>query len=628
MSHASNQIILIWKDVEVQLSRHEFTYRGDKLSGCNLITYRDALSLWYLCTRDSLLSVGLPPMNDISWLHFVCSIDVHSLGRSLKDCDSILLRDEAKSYEDLKHLLCDQYPFIGRLLSPMKQIIVRWFDYQSIPHFSVFHSWLCFISRVNFHSCKVLQEQALEDYLASEDSLPSDGFSEEESTLLASWLPKTRKFEFEALITPHHSGGSTADAGRHLVDKYLHYDTDTRLSYVAREFEPVRSTNSLLKRRCKLVFVPKSLLAYRSISMEPSSLMWVQQGVKDALVSYCNRDRRLSRRFRPDDQEPNRVGAWLGSIDGSFATIDLTAASDSVSWSLVRKWFRETFLYRWMVCTRSTSVLLPDGAEMALKKYAPMGSALCFPTETLIFCAITECAIRECGADPRNSDYRVYGDDIVVETDFVSAVVDRLRKNGFTVNPKKSFWASSERFTFRESCGGEYLNGYDVTPCRISRRFSGYSCKRLTSSQIEGLIELANDCYSQYPSVRRRLVSALNVLEPRLRPLFNSTGEGGVFSPQPTNWHLPPQRWSDDYQEYFLSHGTTKVVRERDSEWYHQVEDIRLFEYLRRVQGRQRLWYPEDAVVVDLHRQIAGKWAVTSSPAGGLRPPMEKLLTP
>lgn len=613
MSLSSNQLIFIWRDVEAQLLRHEFRYHGDSLSKGNSTLVRDAYSLWYLVTHDSLISGGYTTISlNIDWIHFLCSIDVEEIALSLKDADSLLLRNECTSYDDFKHHLRDKYPFIGRLLSPMKPVVVQWFSYESIPHFSILHSWLCFISRLNL-TVDVLQTRAVQDYLFTEESLQVGEFTTEESQVIQSWLPKSYSYQFAEDIDPKHGSGSTADAGRHLVDKYLAFSKDPRLSYLGHRYDPVRISSSPLSRRCRLVFVPKSLLGYRSISMEPASLMWYQQGILRSLVKFLSNHSYLRRRFSPELQEPNRHLAWLGSIDGSFATIDLSAASDSVSWNLVKTWFRDTFLYKWMLCTRSTSVRLPNGEELALKKYAPMGSALCFPIECLVFCAIVECAIRECGGNPVGSSYRVYGDDIVVETRYAEAVIRRLIANGFTVNQKKTFCSASPQFTFRESCGGEYLNGSDVTPTRLSRRFSGLKCQVRKPSRILALIDLANDCYSRYPSVRRRIIHAMMDLPSHKRPLFDSTGASGIFSIEPTNWHLPSPTWSQDYQYFTRRHGTITVDRER--QWDLEVEDIRLFEYLRQVDGRNRLLYPEDRVDVDLRRQIAGKWTFTSSPA-------------
>lgn len=627
MSDASNQIVSIWKDVEAQLSCHKLYYTKVEIDQKNTQCLLDAYSLWVLATCDSLRSDGLPPSISMPWVHFIAGLDVRDLGFALKDADSVLLRNEAATYEDFKRLLRAKYPFIGRLLSPMKQIMVRWFEQQSVAHFSLIHSWLSFLGRVNV-DVPWLEDLGLIEYLAGEKDLQSEGFTDEESDLITSWFPLKDAYRFREEIAPKHGNGSTADAGRHMIDKYLNYMRDARLSYVDADLAPPRIKPEKLNRCCRLVFVPKSITAYRSISMEPASLMWIQQGVLQAFVKALHRHRYLKQRFLPETQEPNRLGAWMGSLDGSFATIDLSSASDSVSWELVKKWFHKTYLYRWMLCTRSTSVLLPTGDTLALKKFAPMGSALCFPTECVVFCAIVECAIKECGADPGKSLYRVYGDDIVVETEFAQAVINRLEKNGFKVNRRKSFTEGTDDFRFRESCGGEYLNGEDVTPVRISRRFSGMRMQRCSASQIEGLVDLANDCYSRYPTVRRRLVHAIMELPAWKRPLFNSTGEGGFFSLQPTNWHLPSPRWSARYQRFYVDHGALRIRREPDSPEYEQVEDIRLFEYLRQSQGRARLLYPEDRIDVDLHRPIAGIWTVVSSPAEGIIPSMEIVKTP
>lgn len=620
MSHTANQILSNWRVVEAELSRHKsFCYHEEGLSKRMVSLVKDSYLLWYWATYDTLQSDGQSNFNDVSWLHFICGLNVEEVGRSLKDTDSFLLRNECVSYDDLKHHLRGTYPFIGRLLSPMKQIIVRWYDTHSIPHFSLFHSWLCFIGRVNI-TCDHLANQALEEYLALEDSLELECYTQEESSVLAEWYPRSFGYYFKDMVHPQHGNGSTADVGKNMLDKYLAYSDDVRLRYVARDLAPCRVQSEQLDRCCRLQFVPKSLTGYRSISMEPSSLMWVQQGVQRAFADYQISHKYLRRRFRADDQEPNRSLAWLGSIDGSFATIDLSSASDSVSWKLVRQWFSKTFLFPWQLCTRSLSVQLPDGSRMGLRKYAPMGSSLCFPTETSVFCAITECAIRECGGSPDASQYRVYGDDIVVEAPYAEAVVARLERNGFTVNKKKTFLSTSPEFTFRESCGGEYLNGADVTPTRLSRKFSGLSVHYSDPSQVENLIELANDCFSRYPTVRRRIIHSLMVLPKRMRPLFNSSGDGGIFSPEPTNWHLSPLRWSDDFQLYTCEHGYNRPRRKSLGFEADRVEDIRLFEYLRQVDGRKRLLYPEDKVIVDLRRHEAGIWAVTSSPAEWITP--------
>jgi hypothetical protein len=54
----------------------------------------------------------------------------------------------------------------------------------------------------------------------------------------------------------------------------------------------------------------------------------------------------------------------------------------------------------------------------------------------------------------------LYGDDIIVPTATAVSVVGGLESFGLKVNIRKSFWTGE----FRESCGGDYFRGLDVTP--------------------------------------------------------------------------------------------------------------------------------------------------------------------
>jgi hypothetical protein len=59
----------------------------------------------------------------------------------------------------------------------------------------------------------------------------------------------------------------------------------------------------------------------------------------------------------------------------------------------------------------------------------------------------------------------VYGDDIIVPSLFYEEAVNGLQRIGLIVNLSKSFADGP----FRESCGGEYYNGIDVTPVRVRK---------------------------------------------------------------------------------------------------------------------------------------------------------------
>ena len=622
MSTTSNQIILIWKDVEELLSRRipKFYEGTIPLDASSRVIVRDAYMLWYLSTWDTLSPSGYPltKTETYRWLSAICDVPVRELVDSLKEVSHLLVTGDFSSYDDFKHRLRESYPFIGAILAPVRRIIHHWFCESRTDALNLIYSWSTFISRLNLSGLASLEEEALSKYLRIESEIKGDGFTPDESKILQKWFPRSLK-DMAFLIenhTPQHGPGGTADAGRVLQTKYQFLRSDTRLNMLHRrvygdEDAYPRVSCEKLIRRSKTIFVPKSLGSYRTISMEPASLMWHQKGVRNAwMLLIQRRARYLARRFQPEFQQPNRDLAWEGSLDGSFATIDLSSASDTVSWALVKEWFGNTSLYPWLLWTRSTHTELPNGEVIKLRKYAPMGSDLCFPVETFVFAAIAECAIAECGGDPVASRYVVYGDDIVIEERYASTVLRRLTDNGFFPNYEKSFIGAQPRGFFRESCGGFFFNGVDITPVRLGRRFSGYSdLGSKNSGRIESLIELANDCFIRYPSVRRWCIAQLLGLPQHLRPPFSDDGTIGLFSEQPTNFHLMSQE-SKPLQTNVYTYGGTKVgKRSRREEW----EDIRLYEYLRQVSKRQRLTWPEDRVDVDVSPVPPALWKTRRS---------------
>lgn len=422
---------------------------------------------------------------------------------------------------------------------------------------------------------------------------------------------------------PNHGPGTTADAGRILRDKYVNFRTDAKLDYIYSQLRsvkqyaflditlPPRVDRTPLERRSKLVFVPKTAHKLRSISAEPCSLMWMQQGFKNALYRMFKSHPYLKHRIDLERPVKNGALAYYGSMDGSYATIDLSAASDSVSWDLVNKWFRHTCLLPSLICTRSDRTVFPDGSWMSLDKFAPMGSALCFPIECIVFAACVEASIMDMGEDPNTVKYRVYGDDIIVEERFAQPLIDRLTRNNFKVNTEKSYWSRGNHF--RESCGYEYLHGIDVAPTYISRKFSGCVLDRFESSRILALTKLANDCFIGLPSVRRYVIDKLNCLPTRMRPEFFSVSDGrGLISPSPTNWKLAPAQWDAATQQPMTWAGGPKTTYPKSSD---TDEDIRLYEYLRLSEGRQRLLFPEDAVSANI-TQAKTRWNAVRVPSG------------
>lgn len=248
----------------------------------------------------------------------------------------------------------------------------------------------------------------------------------------------------------------------------------------------------------RVVQVPKTLKTPRTISVEPSYMMLCQQSVCDFLYTILESGFLGFNSIRFKDQSLNRELARVGSIDGSLATIDLSDASDLVSNDLVIRMLRScpTMLGYVQAC-RTSRAQLPGGSVITLKKYASMGSALCFPIEAMFFMTVVLTAlVRLSGKRPSISlvqrlakDVAIYGDDIIVPSYTAPVVMETLHAFGLRVNMAKSFFTGS----FRESCGGDYYRGHDVTPVYV--RHWDDTGGHLSSTQLASYVSLSNQFY-------------------------------------------------------------------------------------------------------------------------------------
>lgn len=237
----------------------------------------------------------------------------------------------------------------------------------------------------------------------------------------------------------------------------------------------------------KLVTVPKNAKTDRTVMIEPWLNSFVQLGYGQYITERL-------RRVGVDlsDQSRNKALAREGSLTGDLATLDLSSASDTISVGLVEHLLPLDWYL--LLSQLRTSIVEVDGTRTTLQKFSSMGNGFTFPLESLIFWAIASSAV---GSERSVS---VYGDDIIVPTHKVSAVIEALDACGFSVNLEKSFWSGP----FRESCGGDYLNGIDVRPCYIKDRMSGHDAFRLHNFYIERLDEEAAQVVldSICPSIR------------------------------------------------------------------------------------------------------------------------------
>lgn len=209
----------------------------------------------------------------------------------------------------------------------------------------------------------------------------------------------------------------------------------------------------------RLSFVPKTSEISRTICTEPNLNMLFQKGI-GAFI-----EKKLWERWKismSHQQFFNRRLARQGSKDGSFGTIDLSCASDSVSLVLLRE-LLPSYVIRWLEHTRSSQVTLPGNKTIELHMVSSMGNAFTFPLQTALFASIVVACYRILGIKPmacssRQSNFGIFGDDIIVRKDAYEFVSRSLELFGFEVNVDKSFNTGN----FRESCGGDFWHGLDI----------------------------------------------------------------------------------------------------------------------------------------------------------------------
>lgn len=161
----------------------------------------------------------------------------------------------------------------------------------------------------------------------------------------------------------------------------------------------------------------------------------------------------------PEGQDVHNKCARKASVSGSHATIDLTLASDTIAYQLVRALLPPLW-FRLLDSCRSPFTLF-KGRWVRLEKFSSMGNGFTFELETLIFAALASAA---CGARIGH-DLLVYGDDIICPVDGASMVIRVLELFGFIPNRSKTFVTGS----FRESCGGDYFSGVAVRPVFLKK---------------------------------------------------------------------------------------------------------------------------------------------------------------
>jgi len=328
----------------------------------------------------------------------------------------------------------------------------------------------------------------------------------------------------------------------------------------------------------RLMFVPKNYKTSRSICMEPVAYMFFQQHIRWEIENMLASGI-LGRFVTIDDQGRNQRGAMYGARTGLVDTIDLSAASDSVHVDLVRALFPEPILSG-LLNTRTSIVECPDGQFVHVNKFAPMGSAVCFPVQSIIYASVciyayilrfspdnidsilsTRSCLKAWLARNVPTDwfsshtcesFAVYGDDIVVDTRITTVVMSILEELGFSVNQEKSFGGAH---LFRESCGVFALDDADVTPFHFKgKAFRG----SFGAKEFARFISLANEAGDR-----------------NLRHLHSFMINAVLRWKPPRGYDVNPIRFSsnrDDTFAFYSANAHNSHLRSRENENYQRSE--------------------------------------------------------
>jgi hypothetical protein len=266
--------------------------------------------------------------------------------------------------------------------------------------------------------------------------------------------------------TESHPGFKFSDKAD--VTEDAHYLTDFLLRHVPLfgQYSVFSSTNVV--EGAVLFTVPKNSDIDRCACKEPDINMYLQKGVGAHI-----RRRLLRTGIDLNDQSINKDLAREGSITGDLCTLDLSSASDSISIELVRLLLPNVW-FEYLNDIRSRKVVV-DGDTITTEMFSSMGNGFTFELESLLFYALVRSVLYFEGISGRLS---VYGDDIICPSRAFDLVVWTLKYFGFRANLDKSFATGF----FRESCGGHYHKGEDVTPFYLKR----------PAGRLTDLIRIAN----------------------------------------------------------------------------------------------------------------------------------------
>lgn len=316
----------------------------------------------------------------------------------------------------------------------------------------------------------------------------------------------------------------------------------------------------------RICLVPKDYRGPRVIGAEPRRKQFLQQGLGRYLMDLIQAHPLTSGCVNFADQSINQRKARLASEYCEMATLDMKEASNRIA-VLLLDWIFPVELARCLLATRTPSAEMPDGRIVPLHMFAGMGSACCFPVESLVFFALCKGVIEAYGSYRKGCLY-VYGDDIIVDTAYVGAITFVLDQLGMIVNVDKSY----SRSFYRESCGLEAYAGIEITPVKVKKLHPVRMDGRVSPKDLVAYCDKANELYDKGYTraawfMYNNLVSVWpnrhRKMRQRLRLLQEGWVDDGSVAFKFTKTNGSNLRWNKDLQK--LECQTTRIIKLGDN---------------------------------------------------------------
>jgi len=230
----------------------------------------------------------------------------------------------------------------------------------------------------------------------------------------------------------------------------------------------------------KYLVVPKTAEKGRGICSEMNEAQYLQQAFSRMVRCMIREHPELSEYLKLNDQTVNGALAIRASLTKKDCTIDFSEASDRVIRELISYVTQDNvdvhdiLMALATVRVKKSEEIQHDVRAIELNKFAPMGSALCFPIMSLFNYFLCKAVIKRTGVtNSKAKRVYVYGDDIITDTRYYKCLANQLPKFGLKLNVMKSYANSY----FRESCGKHAYYGINITPVYIRNRPENYSPK-------------------------------------------------------------------------------------------------------------------------------------------------------